>query len=81
MFGLPRLRLKYWFSILASSLPLTIAGLGLREGAAIWALMSFGVEEALAYSVAFLFGAVLILQGLPGLAIWMGGLARLPRRR
>lgn len=68
-------------AILASSLPLTIAGLGLREGAAIWALMSFGVEEALAYSVAFLFGVVVILQGVPGLAVWLGGLARLPRRR
>jgi glycosyltransferase 2 family protein len=67
-------------AILASSVPLTIAGLGLREGAAIWALMSFGVDETLAYSVAFLFGAVLIVQALPGLAIWMAGLAHLPRR-
>jgi glycosyltransferase 2 family protein len=68
-------------ALLASSLPLTIAGLGLREGAAIWALMSFGVDEALAYSVAFLFGAALILQGLPGLAVWVAGLAQLPPRK
>ncbi len=67
-------------ALLASSLPLTIAGLGLREGAAIWALMAFGVDQALAYSVAFLFGAMLIFQGVPGLAVWVGGLAKLPRR-
>jgi len=67
-------------ALLASSLPLTIAGLGLREGAAIWTLMAFGVNEALAYSVALIFGAVLICQGVPGLAVWIGDLAKLPRR-
>ncbi len=68
-------------ALLASTLPLTIAGLGLREGAAIWAMMSFGVDEALAYSVAFLFGAALILQGLPGLVVWVAGWAQLPPRK
>lgn len=78
--SLLQLSISTTLAVLASSIPLTIAGLGLREGAAIWALMSFGVDGALAYSVAFLFGAVLILQALPGLAIWVAGLARLPRR-
>lgn len=67
-------------AILAASVPLTVAGLGLREGTVIWTLMSFGVDETLAYSVAFLFGAVLIVQALPGITVWMAGLAQLPRR-
>lgn len=66
--------------VLATALPFTVAGLGLREGAVIWALVSFGVDKTDAYSVALLFGAVILAQSLPGLLIWFSGMARLPAR-
>ncbi len=64
-------------ALLATALPLTIGGLGLREGAVIWALTRFGVDEASAYSAALVFGAILMGQSLPGLVIWVTGGARL----
>ena len=59
--------------ILASALPVSIAGLGVREGAVIWALMQFGYPQADAYVSAFAFGVLIMLQAVPGLLVWMSG--------
>lgn len=58
-------------AILASLVPLSFAGWGVREGAMIALLGSIGIvpEEALALSVAF--GVLLLIGSLPGGLIWL----------
>lgn len=58
-----------------NSLPLTIAGLGLREGAAVFFFSKFGVAEAAALNGAFLLFVIDIL--IPGLI----GLPLIPKMR
>jgi len=58
-------------AILASLVPLSFAGWGVREGAMIALLGSIGIvpEEALALSVAF--GVLLLIGSLPGGFLWL----------
>ncbi|MEQ8604014.1 MAG: lysylphosphatidylglycerol synthase transmembrane domain-containing protein [Marivibrio sp.] len=60
-------------ALLGSSIPLSIAGLGFREGAMVAALGWFGVAQDAALAAALLFTAMLLLQAAPGLAIWLSG--------
>ena len=56
--------------IAVNSIPITIAGLGLREGAAVFFLSRFGVPEASALNSALLLFALdLLIPGLLGLAL------------
>ncbi len=61
------------FGTLASIVPLSIAGWGLREGAMVLLLAGLGTppEKALALSV--LYGMVLLLVSLPGSLLWLRG--------
>ena len=58
-------------AVLASLVPLSFAGWGVREGAMIALLGSIGIapEEALALSVAF--GVLLLIGSLPGGLLWL----------
>lgn len=66
-------------ALLAAALPFTIAGFGLREGALIWTLEAYGIDSTRALAAAVMFAAILLLQSVPGLAIWLLGMAKLPR--
>lgn len=60
-------------TLLGSSIPLSIAGLGFREGAMVGAFGWFGVERDAGLAAAVLFTVMLLLQALPGLVIWLSG--------
>ncbi|HEY9079689.1 lysylphosphatidylglycerol synthase transmembrane domain-containing protein [Magnetovibrio sp.] len=57
--------------LLAQTLPISLAGWGVREGAmvAMFALAGVGAQSALAISI--LYGFVMILASLPGSAFWL----------
>ena len=57
--------------LLATMIPLSYAGWGIREAGAVWvfAHLGLGAETALAISV--LFGAALLVAALPGAAFWL----------
>ncbi len=57
--------------ILITTIPVTIAGWGLREGAMVLALGQVGVNEAQALALSILFGLTQIVAGLPGGVFWL----------
>jgi len=59
--------------VIVSAIPVTIAGLGLREGAVIWALRQFDYSQEDAYLAAFAFGFCIMAQALPGVVVWFSG--------
>ena len=67
-------------ALLVAALPISLAGLGPREGVMIWTLMGFGVEAGHAYAIAILFTAAHLASALPGLLIWLSGVTGLDRR-
>jgi len=62
--------------LLAQTLPLSVAGWGVREGAmvALFGLVGVGGDSALAISI--LYGLVMIIVSLPGAALWLGSGAK-----
>lgn len=58
-------------TILAMTLPVSIAGWGVREGAMVSALGWVSVPPSDALALSVLFGAVLLLAGLPGALLWL----------
>ncbi|KPK53730.1 MAG: hypothetical protein AMS22_07020 [Thiotrichales bacterium SG8_50] len=73
--------LLYFFVIpvvfLAATLPISIGGLGVREGVFVTLLVAAGVDKAAALSLSLLYLAVLWLSSLPG-ALVLLGLAKHP---
>lgn len=57
--------------ILITTIPITIAGWGLREGAMVLGLAQAGVPEAPALALSVMFGLVQIAAGLPGGLLWL----------
>lgn len=57
--------------VLASLIPISIGGWGLREGAAITLFGALGVEAPAAAATSILFGLVLTVVGLIGAVIWV----------
>ena len=57
--------------ILAMTLPISIAGWGVREGAMIVALGLIGVSQESALVLSILFGLGITLAALPGGVIWL----------
>ena len=58
---------------LAAMVPLTLAGIGLREGAIVWVLQIFGYAGSYSYAVALIFGILALVQCFPGVLVWMFG--------
>ena len=73
--GAPVARLAVLGSVVlvASALPLNVAGWGPREGAAAWAFGSAGLGAAQGLATAVVFGVVAIAAVLPGLAVVAAG--------
>jgi uncharacterized membrane protein YbhN (UPF0104 family) len=59
------------FIILATVLPISFAGWGVREGAAILAFGLVGVSPEDALSISVLLGVVLAINGIPGGILWL----------
>ncbi len=62
--------------MLVATLPISVAGWGVREGAMVTALGFVGVAAADAFAVSVIFGLALIVVALPGGAVWLIGLRR-----
>lgn len=58
--------------LLISSLPVSLAGWGVREQSMVLALGAMGVAASDALAVSVLFGISWIVIGLPGALIWLG---------
>lgn len=59
------------FIILATVLPISFAGWGVREGAAILVFGLVGVSPGDALSISVLLGIVLAINGIPGGILWL----------
>lgn len=57
--------------ILASTVPISIGGWGVREGAMIFLLFYFGVDKSTALAVSLLFGVAGIFVSFPGILFWL----------
>jgi uncharacterized membrane protein YbhN (UPF0104 family) len=62
--------------ILVATLPISVAGWGVREGAMVTALGFVGVAPADAFAVSVIFGMALVVIALPGGGLWLIGLRR-----
>lgn len=57
--------------MLATAIPISVAGWGLREGAMVVVLGYVHVAAADAFALSVLFGLVVIVASLPGVAFWL----------
>ena len=56
--------------LLATMIPLSYAGWGIREASAVWLLTRAGVTAETALAISVLFGAAILAASLPGIAFW-----------
>jgi uncharacterized membrane protein YbhN (UPF0104 family) len=56
--------------LLATMVPLSYAGWGIREAGAVWLLARAGVPTETALAISVLFGVALFVASLPGLTFW-----------
>jgi glycosyltransferase 2 family protein len=61
--------------LLATMVPLSYAGWGIREAGAVWLLARAGVPTETALAISVLFGAALFVASLPGLTFWFAPIA------
>jgi hypothetical protein len=61
---------------LVTSIPLSIGGLGIREGALVALLMSVNIDTQLAITLSLLFLFVLWLSSVPGAAVMAFGVGK-----
>ncbi|MBI4183237.1 MAG: flippase-like domain-containing protein [Proteobacteria bacterium] len=66
-------------ALLLATVPISIAGWGVREGALVTAFGLAGVAPESALVLSILFGLAAIGQGLPGAVLWLIGGAERPR--
>lgn len=57
--------------LLATMIPLSYAGWGIREAGAVWLFSYLGVEAEQALAISMLFGAALLAAALPGVMFWL----------
>ena len=57
--------------LLLTSLPISFAGWGLREGAMMMALGIYGVPQETALALSLVYGMLHLVSGLPGLVLWV----------
>jgi len=64
-----------------SAIPITLSGIGLREGGYIWFLRRIGIDEASAVAYGGLWLLVIVANSLIGGLVFLASGARLPRLR
>jgi len=57
--------------MLLTSLPISFAGWGLREGAMVLGLGIYGVPQETALALSLIYGILHLISGLPGLLLWL----------
>jgi glycosyltransferase 2 family protein len=57
--------------VLAATIPISVAGWGVREGAMVVALGYVGVSATDAVTISVIFGLLMITAGLPGGLVWL----------
>jgi glycosyltransferase 2 family protein len=57
--------------LLATMIPLSYAGWGIREAGAVWLFAFAGIDTEGALAISVLFGAALLAAALPGLTFWL----------
>jgi len=57
--------------LLATMIPLSYAGWGVREAGAVWLLAQLAIPTESAVAVSVLFGAAMFVAALPGAAFWL----------
>jgi len=67
--------------ILVMTIPISIAGWGVREGAMVVALGMIGIARADALSLSIIFGLLTVMTALPGGLVWMFSGERKDRQR
>jgi uncharacterized membrane protein YbhN (UPF0104 family) len=65
-------------ALLVASLPVSINGWGVREGAIVYGFGLLGIDDPRVFTVSVMFGLWIILSSLPGGLLWMS-LRRAPR--
>ncbi len=78
--GLAQAATAFSLALLVAAVPVSLAGLGPREGVMIWTLVELGIDAGQAYAIAILFTAALLASALPGLVIWLSGINRIDGR-
>jgi glycosyltransferase 2 family protein len=63
--------------MLLTSLPISFAGWGLREGAIIVALGVYGIPKETALALSLVYGVLHLVSSLPGLVLWIAEKRRL----
>lgn len=58
------------FAVLASTIPITLGGWGIREGTLIMALTAFGIPGSTAIKISLMFGIALLLSAIPGAVLF-----------
>lgn len=66
--------------MVASAVPVSVAGWGVREGAMVAAFSLVGVSDESAFALSVLFGLTIVVAGLPGGLLWMLRRGQRPRR-
>jgi glycosyltransferase 2 family protein len=66
-------------ALLVASLPISINGWGVREGAIVYGFGLLGIDDPRVFTVSVMFGLWIILSALPGGLLWLS-LRRLPRQ-
>jgi hypothetical protein len=61
------------FVTLASAIPISIAGWGVREGIMVVSLGYLGVVPEQALVLSILYGVLMLVSSIPGLIIWLKG--------
>jgi hypothetical protein len=59
--------------VLVATIPISVGGWGVREGAIVALFATIGVSTGHALALSVLFGIAGILVSLPGVALWLGG--------
>ena len=57
--------------LLVTTVPVSIGGWGVREGAMMFAFGLIGVSEHSAFALSFLFGILVVAVSIPGGVIWL----------
>ena len=57
--------------LLVTTVPISIGGWGVREGAMVFAFGLIGVPENSAFALSFLFGLLVVVVSIPGGVIWL----------
>ncbi len=60
-------------TLIASAIPISLGGWGIRESSMVFGLTAFGVSDAVALALSIGFGLTIVAAGVMGLILWIAG--------